>query len=209
VRQAGGRYAVKRSLDVGLALTALVVLSPVLLVVALLVRQRLGAPVLFRQVRVGRDGELFTLTKFRTMRDAAGPDGERLPDEQRLTSLGQFLRSTSLDELPELWNVVRGDMSMVGPRPLLVQYLPLYSQEQSRRHDVLPGVTGWAQVNGRNTTGWAERLALDTWYVDNWTLWLDGRILFRTIGQVVRRHGISYGEHATMPLFEGTAGESP
>ena len=209
MRPRDGRYAVKRSLDIGLALTALILLSPVLLAVAVLVRLRLGGPVLFRQVRVGRGGELFTLMKFRTMRDALGAEGELLPDAQRLTRLGQLLRSASLDELPELWNVVRGDMSLVGPRPLLVQYLPLYSQEQARRHDVLPGVTGWAQVNGRNATSWADRLALDTWYVDNWTLRLDARILLRTVSQVVRRHGISYGEHATMPVFEGTAGESP
>ena len=162
---------------------------------------------LFRQVRPGKDGRTFEMIKFRTMTDERGKDGELLPDAQRLTPFGQFLRSTSLDELPELWNVLKGEMSLVGPRPLLMEYLPLYSERQARRHDLKPGITGWAQINGRNALSWEEKFELDVWYVENRTLWLDIKILFLTVWQVVKRDGISHGEEATMPRFEG-AGES-
>ncbi|PAP78696.1 sugar transferase [Rubrivirga marina] len=186
------------------AAAGLVVLSPVLGAVALLVRTKLGAPVLFRQTRPGRGGEPFEMVKFRTMTDARGPDGALLPDAQRLTPLGQLLRSSSLDELPELWNVVRGDMSLVGPRPLLMRYLDRYTPEQARRHEVRPGITGLAQVYGRNAIGWDEKLAYDVSYVDQVSLGLDLRILLRTVFQVVRRDGISAESHATMPEFTGT-----
>ena len=182
---------------------ALVLFSPLLLVIAVAVRVTMGSPVLFRHQRPGRHGQLFTLVKFRTMRDAVDRDGRPLPDEARLTQLGAFLRSTSLDELPELWNVLRGDMSLVGPRPLLVSYLERYSPEQARRHEVRPGVTGLAQVSGRNATTWQQRLELDVWYVDHRTLALDLRILWRTVTAVVRREGISAEGHATMPEFTG------
>lgn len=163
----------------------------------------MGSPVLFRQVRPGIDGKPFEMVKFRTMKDAIDAQGNPLPDAERLTSFGQFLRSSSLDELPELWNVLKGDMSLVGPRPLLMEYLPLYSAEQYRRHDVRPGVTGWAQINGRNTLSWKEKFALDVWYVDNRSLWLDIKILFLTIKKVVVRDGISADGEATMSRFEG------
>lgn len=166
-------------------------------IVAVLVRTKLGSPILFRQVRPGKDGRPFEMIKFRTM---LGGDA---PDNARLTGFGRFLRSTSLDELPELWNVVRGDMSLVGPRPLLVDYLPLYSEEQRRRHDVRPGITGWAQVNGRNSLGWADRFALDVWYVENRTLWLDLQILGRTVAAVCGRAGVSAPGQATMERFTG------
>lgn len=172
-------------------------------VVAVLVRVRLGAPVLFRQERPGRGGRPFDLVKFRTMSDARGPDGQLLPDDQRLTGFGRWLRATSLDELPELWNVLRGDMSLVGPRPLLMEYMPLYSQTQRRRHDVRPGITGWAQVHGRNAVNWNERFVLDIWYVDHRSLALDLRILLLSLGAVVTRRGIAADGHATMPRFRG------
>ena len=195
----------KRVLDVVAASIAIVLLSPVLLGVAIVVRLRLGHPVLFRQTRPGLHGRPFRLYKFRTMRDGAGANGEELPDAERLTRVGRFLRSTSLDELPELFNVLRGDMSLVGPRPLLMEYLPLYSAEQSRRHAVRPGITGWAQVNGRNAVAWPERFTLDVWYVDHCSLGLDLRILFRTVRGVVRREGISEPGEATMTKFDGNA----
>jgi sugar transferase EpsL len=179
--------------------------APFLALLAGLVRLRLGTPVFFRQVRPGRGGQPFELVKFRTMTDERDATGELLPDEVRLTSLGRFLRSTSLDELPELWNVLRGDMSLVGPRPLLMEYLPLYSERQSRRHEVRPGITGWAQVNGRNAPGWDERLEMDVWYVENRSFLLDLRILLRTATSVVRREGISREGHATAPKFGGSA----
>tara|TARA_R110001592_G_scaffold63566_2_gene194755 strand:+ start:9679 stop:10179 length:501 start_codon:yes stop_codon:yes gene_type:complete len=163
----------------------------------------MGSPVLFRQVRPGRDGKPFYMIKFRTMKDALDAEGNPLPDSERLTAFGQFLRSSSLDELPELWNVLKGDMSLVGPRPLLMEYLPLYSLEQYRRHEVRPGVTGWAQVNGRNTLGWEDKFALDVWYVDNRSLWLDIKILFLTVKKVVVRDGISAEGEATMSKFAG------
>jgi sugar transferase EpsL len=183
--------------------------APFLALLAGLVRLRLGTPVFFRQVRPGRGGQPFELVKFRTMTDERDATGELLPDEVRLTSLGRFLRSTSLDELPELWNVLRGDMSLVGPRPLLMEYLPLYSERQSRRHEVRPGITGWAQVNGRNAPGWDERLEMDVWYVENRSFLLDLRILLRTATSVVRREGISREGHATAPRFAGSRAPSP
>lgn len=194
----------KRAVDVAGASIALVLLSPVLVAVAVLVRWRLGSPVLFRQVRPGLHGEPFELVKFRTMTDARGPDGELLDDEQRLTRFGAWLRTTSLDELPELVNVLRGDMSLVGPRPLLTEYLDLYTAEQARRHEVRPGISGWAQVNGRNAPDWDEKLAMDVWYVDHRSLWLDLRILVRTIRNVVLREGIASEGHATTPRFRGS-----
>lgn len=194
---------IKRLVDLLVALTLLIVLSPIFLVLAVLIRVRLGSPILFRQVRPGLDAIPFEMTKFRTMLDANGPDGLSLPDAARLTRLGRFLRATSLDELPELWNVLKGDMSLVGPRPLLMEYVPLYSPTQARRHEVRPGITGWAQVNGRNAIGWDEKFALDVWYVDNQNFWLDLKILALTVLKVVRRHGISADGEATMPKFEG------
>lgn len=193
----------KRILDLALAATALILLSPVMLVVALMVRRRLGSPIIFRQMRPGWKGEPFQLLKFRTMGDARAADGTPLADEDRLTAFGLGLRRTSLDELPELWNVLKGEMSLVGPRPLLVEYLPLYDSLQARRHEVRPGITGWAQVNGRNATSWEERFALDVWYVDNRTLALDCKILALTLWKVVRREGIAAEGSATMPRFTG------
>jgi lipopolysaccharide/colanic/teichoic acid biosynthesis glycosyltransferase len=191
----------KRGFDFLIALAALLVLAPLLLVLALLVRIKLGAPVLFCQPRPGRHGEVFVLWKFRTMTDARDASGKLRTDEERLTPFGRMLRATSLDELPELWNVLRGEMSLVGPRPLLVEYLPRYSAEQARRHEVRPGLTGWAQVNGRNATTWDERLRLDVWYVDHASFLLDLRILWRTVGLVFRREGVSAPGTATMPEF--------
>jgi len=180
-------------------------LLPVLAITALLVRVKLGRPVLFAQQRPGRGGKLFTLLKFRTMSDARDEQGQLMPDDIRLTRFGRFLRSSSLDELPELWNVLLGDMSLVGPRPWLPQYLRLYTTEQSRRHEVRPGITGWAQINGRNRAEWDERLAMDVWYVDHCSLGLDLKILALTIGKVLRRSDISADGHATMTAFTGTA----
>lgn len=194
----------KRSIDTLGGLAGLIVLSPILLVVAVLVRRQMGSPVLFRQTRPGLANRPFEMIKFRTMRDAVDAGGNILPDSERLTKLGRFLRSTSLDELPELWNVVKGDMSLVGPRPLLMEYLPLYSSEQARRHEVRPGVTGWAQINGRNALGWQEKFALDVWYVDNRSFWLDMRIIWLTVMKVVKRDGISAAGEATMKKFTGT-----
>ena len=198
--------ALKRVIDVVGASTALVVLSPLLAVVALLVRVRMGTPVLFRQERPGRNGRTFVMTKFRTMTDRRDADGALLPDADRLTALGRWLRRTSVDELPELLNVVHGDMSLVGPRPLLVEYLPLYSDEQARRHEVRPGITGWAQVNGRNAVTWDERFALDVWYVDHRSTRLDVEILAKTVSQVFSGHGVSAPGHATMEPFRGSGG---
>jgi sugar transferase EpsL len=197
--------ALKRVIDIVVAAAALVVLSPLLAVVALLVRVRMGSPVLFRQQRPGRDGQPFEMTKFRTMTDRCAPDGALLPDADRLTALGRVLRRTSIDELPELLNVVRGDMSLVGPRPLLMEYLPLYSPEQARRHEVRPGITGWTQVNGRNALTWDEKFALDVWYVDHRSTRLDLEILGRTVSQVFGGHGVSAPGHATMEPFRGRA----
>ena len=200
-----GDDALKRVIDVAGASTALVLLSPLLAVIALLVRVRMGTPVLFRQERPGRGGRPFVMTKFRTMTDRRGPDGELLPDAERLTALGRWLRRTSVDELPELLNVVHGDMSLVGPRPLLMEYLPLYTPEQARRHEVRPGITGWAQVNGRNAVTWDEKFALDVWYVDHRSTRLDLEILAKTVSQVFSGHGVSAPGHATMEPFRGSA----
>lgn len=180
------------------------ILLPAGLVLALLVRVAHGSPVLFRQSRPGHGGRPFEMMKFRTMTDARDSEGVLLPDGERLTRFGRFLRRTSLDELPEFWNVLKGDMSLVGPRPLLMEYLDRYSAEQARRHDVPPGITGWAQVNGRNAISWEQKFALDVWYVDNRTLMLDLRILAMTVMQVIRGHGVSAAEHATMPPFTGS-----
>ena len=194
----------KRSFDFLSSLAALIVLSPVILALAAVVRVRLGSPVLFKQARPGLDAEPFKMVKFRTMSDEQDADGMSLPDEERLSRLGHFLRATSLDELPELWNVLRGDMSLVGPRPLLMEYLDLYTPEQARRHTVRPGITGWAQVNGRNALTWSEKFELDLWYVDNRSFWLDLKILWLTLMKVLSREGISHDGHATMEPFRGT-----
>ncbi|HEY47125.1 MAG: hypothetical protein AMJ88_10390 [Anaerolineae bacterium SM23_ 63] len=193
----------KRLLDLLITIPGIILISPLLGLVALLVWLRFGAPVLFRQVRPGYRGEPFTIYKFRTMTNSYDKKGELLPDSKRLTRLGQFLRSLSLDELPELINVLRGEMSLVGPRPLLMQYLDLYSQEQARRHDVLPGITGWAQVNGRNVLTWEDKFRFDVWYVDNWSFGLDIKILLRTPLRVLQRKGISQPGHATAEEFMG------
>lgn len=194
----------KRLFDMLVSGLALVVLSPFLAALALLVRWRLGKPILFRQVRPGMDARPFEMLKFRSMTDVRGADGTLLPDAERLTRFGRFLRSTSLDELPELWNVLKGDMSLVGPRPLLMEYLPLYSPEQARRHEVRPGITGWAQVNGRNALSWDDKFALDVWYVDNRSFCLDLKIVALTVVRVLKRSGISAEGEATMPRFSGT-----
>jgi lipopolysaccharide/colanic/teichoic acid biosynthesis glycosyltransferase len=196
----------KRALDLVVALAALVLLAPILLGIALAVRIGLGRPVLFRQQRPGLGGRPFALLKFRTMADARDAAGQPLPDDRRLTPLGQLLRRTSLDELPELINVLKGDMSLVGPRPLLIDYLPHYSPEQARRHEVRPGLTGWAAVNGRNATSWEQRLAQDVWYVDHRSFALDCRILLMTVVKVIRQEGISQDGHATMPRFDEELG---
>ncbi len=194
----------KRLFDVLISLVVSILVFPVALIVALLIRLRIGSPVLFRQQRPGLRGEPFEMIKFRTMSDARDADGNLLPDAERLPRFGRLLRATSLDELPELWNVLRGDMSLVGPRPLLMEYLPLYSAEQARRHEVRPGVTGWAQVNGRNALSWEEKFALDVWYVDNRSFSLDLRILWLTISAVLRPRGVSQAGHATMERFQGS-----
>ncbi len=195
---------IKRLLDLALTIAATPILLPLGIVIALVVRVMHGSPVLFRQTRPGQDGRPFEMMKFRTMTDACDENGDLLPDCERLTSFGRFLRRTSLDELPEFWNVVKGDMSLVGPRPLLMEYLDCYTPEQGRRHDVPPGITGWAQVNGRNAISWEQKFALDVWYVDNRSLMLDLRILVMTVLQVIRGHGVSAAEHATMPPFTGS-----
>lgn len=193
----------KRLTDIVFALLGLLLASLPLLVLILLVRFKLGGPVFFRQRRAGLHGAPFEMIKLRTMTNATGHDGRLLPDAQRLTPFGRFLRASSLDELPELWNVLRGDMSMVGPRPLLLEYLPRYSQEQARRHEVLPGITGWAQVNGRNSLSWEEKFRLDVWYVNHQSFWLDLRIILLTIRKVLVREGISAAGEATMTEFTG------
>ena len=193
----------KRLVDIAFSLAGLVVLGVPLVVVAILVKGILGSPVLFRQTRPGWHGKPFQLVKFRTMSDEKDADGVLLPDAERISPLGRFLRATSLDELPELWNVLKGEMSLVGPRPLLMEYLDLYTSEQSRRHDVRPGITGWAQVNGRNALNWDEKFALDVWYVHNHSFVLDLKILFMTIGRVVRKTDIAHEGQATMERFRG------
>ena len=193
----------KRLFDLTAAFVALLLLCLPLLALTLLVRRKLGRPAFFRQARPGLHGKPFEMVKFRSMTDARGPDGALLPDADRLTPFGRFLRASSLDELPGLWNVLKGDMSLVGPRPLLMEYLPLYSPTQARRHEVRPGITGWAQVNGRNALGWDEKFALDVWYVDQRSLWLDIKILWLTVKKVLVRDGISAAGEATMPRFTG------
>lgn len=193
----------KRALDVAVSSVALAAASPILAAVAVAVRAKLGSPVLFRQPRAGKDGEAFSIYKFRTMTDERGPDGELLPDAQRLTPLGKFLRKTSLDELPELYNILKGEMSLVGPRPLLLQYVPLYSPRQARRHEVLPGLTGWVAVNGRNTRSWEERFEQDVWYVENYGLGVDLYILWRTVAVVLSRENVDPVGLDMMPNFEG------
>ena len=193
----------KRLFDFAFALLGLIALALPLLILIVLVRRKLGSPVFFHQVRPGLHGRPFEMVKFRTMTDECGPDGKLLPDAVRLTPFGHFLRSASLDELPELWNVLKGDMSLVGPRPLLMEYLPLYTPEQARRHEVRPGVTGWAQVNGRNAISWEEKFELDVWYVEHQSLWLDIKILWLTVKKVLVRDGISAAGEATMSKFTG------
>lgn len=194
---------IKRTMDILVSAGLLVALAPLLALVALAVWAAMGRPILFVQTRPGLGGRPFRMIKFRTMSAVMDERGAPLPDSQRLCAFGRLLRSTSLDELPELWNVLKGDMSLVGPRPLLMEYLPLYSPVQARRHDVKPGITGWAQVNGRNAVGWEDRFALDVWYVDNQSLWLDLKILWLTVRSVVLRQGISPEGHDTMPIFKG------
>jgi sugar transferase EpsL len=206
--QKGWRLKAKRLMDATVAGAGGIAVLPVALATAAAIRVSMGTPVLFRQVRPGRDGRTFELLKFRTMRDARDGIGRLLPDAERLTSVGKFIRSTSLDELPQLWNVLRGDMSLVGPRPLLVQYLSRYDARQAQRHAVLPGITGWAQIRGRNALSWPEKFALDVWYVENWSLTLDFRILLETLVRVVRRDGVSQDGHVTMPEFMGNEATS-
>lgn len=193
----------KRLFDLIVSAILLLALSPILLVLYILVHFKLGAPALFRQIRPGLHGEPFTMVKFRTMTDARDEKGELLSDNERLTNFGRFLRASSLDELPELWNVLRGEMSLVGPRPLLMEYLPLYTSEQARRHEMRPGITGWAQVNGRNALSWNDKFRLDVWYVDHQSFWLDIRILILTVKKVLVRDGINAAGEATISKFDG------
>ena len=195
----------KRLLDIIIASIALILLSPIYAFVAYKVKKNLGSPVLFRQVRPGLHGKPFEMIKFRTMKDALDEQGNPLPDSERLTPFGKMLRSTSLDEMPELWNVIKGDMSVVGPRPLLMEYLPLYNKEQAKRHDVRPGMTGHAQVNGRNAIGWDEKFKLDTWYVENQSVWLDFKIMLKTVKKVIAKDDINEAGEATMTKFTGSS----
>ncbi|HII4467594.1 sugar transferase [Clostridium perfringens] len=197
------QYFIKRTFDIVAALGGLIVFSPIIIVVAILVRVNLGSPILFTQDRVGKDNKIFKMLKFRTMKDGVDKEGNLLPDSERLTNFGKALRSTSLDELPELINILKGDMSLIGPRPLLVEYLPLYSKEQKRRHDVLPGLTGWAQINGRNAISWREKFKLDVYYVDNWSVGLDIKIFFLTFYKILKRDGINQNDNITMQKFDG------
>ncbi|HAT4328041.1 sugar transferase [Clostridium perfringens] len=197
------QYFIKRIFDIIASLGGLIVFSPIIIVVAILVRVNLGSPILFTQDRVGKDNKIFKMLKFRTMKDGVDKEGNLLPDSERLTNFGKALRSTSLDELPELINILKGDMSLIGPRPLLVEYLPLYSKEQKRRHDVLPGLTGWAQINGRNAISWREKFKLDVYYVDNWSVGLDIKIFFLTFYKILKRDGINQNDNITMQKFDG------
>lgn len=198
---------IKRILDIISSLLAIIILSPLLAVTAVLVKTKLGSPVLFRQERPGKDEKIFTLMKFRTMTDERDENGELLPDEVRLTKFGKFLRSTSIDELPELFNILKGDMSVIGPRPLLVEYIPRYNEHQHRRHEVRPGLSGWAQVNGRNTVSWEDKFDMDVHYVDNYSFAMDVKILFMTVLNVLKKEGISSETSATMEVFMGTPGK--
>lgn len=193
----------KRLLDIVFAFLLLGSLAPILLLLILLIRYKFGAPVFYRQIRPGKDGQPFKMIKFRTMHDVFDSKGTLLPDSDRLTKFGKFLRATSLDELPEFWNVLKGDMSLVGPRPLLMEYLPLYTDEQRRRHEVKPGITGWAQINGRNAISWKDKFKLDVWYVDNQSLWLDIKVLLLTVNKVLTKEDVSADGHATMKPFTG------
>jgi len=199
---------IKRLFDIIVSLTLIILLAPLILFIALLIWVTMGRPILFRQRRVGYQGQVFTIYKFRTMTEERDENGNLLPDEQRLTRFGRFLRETSLDELPELFNVLKGDMSLVGPRPLLVEYLPYYTPEERKRHNMRPGITGWAQVNGRNAITWDQKLALDVWYVDNWSLWLDFKIILMTIIKVIKREGISTNGYATAPRLDEVRGKT-
>jgi lipopolysaccharide/colanic/teichoic acid biosynthesis glycosyltransferase len=194
----------KRTLDITIAAIGLVLLTPLFVMVALAIRALLGSPVLFRQIRPGKDGKSFTMVKFRSMRDALDNEGEPLADNERLTALGKIIRSTSIDELPELWNVLKGDMSIVGPRPLLPEYLQLYSERQAKRHEVRPGITGWSQINGRNAIAWDEKLELDVWYVEHQSFMLDCSIILKTVGKVFAGSGVSADGQATVEPFRGT-----
>lgn len=198
------KLIIKRLIDIFVSLFLLIILSPFLVIISLIVFVAMGPPVIYKQTRAGFKGKPFTIYKFRTMTNEKDEYGNLLPDEKRLTKMGKFLRSTSLDELPELFNVLKGDMSLVGPRPLLMEYLNYYTEEQMRRHDVKPGITGWAQVNGRNSLSWEEKFKLDVWYVDNWSLWLGFKILFLTLIKVIKREGLSAEGYATMPKFTGS-----
>ncbi|MCS0337375.1 sugar transferase [Vibrio diabolicus] len=199
---------IKRLFDFSASFFGLILLSPIIALVAWKIRKNLGSPVLFRQTRPGLNGKPFEMVKFRTMKDAVDAQGNPLPDSERMTPFGDKLRNSSLDELPELWNVLKGEMSLVGPRPLLMQYLPLYSKDQARRHEVRPGVTGWAQINGRNAISWEDKFKLDVWYVDNRNLWLDIKILFLTVKKVFVKEGISADGHVTIEPFTGQSKQS-
>ena len=196
--------AIKRLCDIIVTLGGIIILSPVLLVCMILIKCKLGSPIFFKQRRIGKNNKEFEMIKFRTMKDSVDKDGNLLPDEERMTKLGMTLRSLSLDELPELINILKGEMSLIGPRPLLVKYLPLYDDKQIKRHDVTPGLTGWAQVNGRNSLSWCEKFELDVWYVENWSLYLDVKIFFLTFYKVFKREGISQEGQATMEYFDGS-----
>lgn len=196
--------AIKRLFDVIVALGGIIILSPILLVCMILIKCKLGSPIFFKQRRIGKNNKEFEMIKFRTMKDLVDNDGNLLPDEERMTKLGMILRSLSIDELPEFINILKGEMSLIGPRPLLVEYLPLYDDKQIKRHDVTPGLTGWAQVNGRNSLSWCEKFELDVWYVENWSLYLDVRIFFLTFYKVFKREGISQEGQATMEYFNGS-----
>ena len=200
----GISLAIKRLCDIIVALGGIIILSPVLLVCMILIKCKLGSPIFFKQRRIGKNNKEFEMIKFRTMKDSVDKDGNLLPDEERMTKLGMTLRSLSLDELPELINILKGEMSLIGPRPLLVKYLPLYDDKQIKRHDVTPGLTGWAQVNGRNSLSWCEKFELDVWYVENWSLYLDVKIFFLTFYKVFKREGISQEGQATMEYFDGS-----
>lgn len=195
---------IKRLFDVVVSMFALLLLAPMILIVGILIWNKLGSPIIFKQTRPGLGGKPFNMLKFRSMLDAYDEHGKPLPNAQRMTRFGKILRSTSLDELPELWNVLKGDMSLVGPRPLLMEYLPLYDDFQKRRHEVKPGITGWAQVNGRNAISWEQKFDYDVWYVDHGTIWLDLKIIFLTVKKVFVREGISHGQDVAMPRFEGS-----
>lgn len=198
---------IKRLIDIIGSLIGLTISSPIIVIISIIIYITMGRPIFFKQVRPGLKGKPFVIYKFRTMLDLRDENGNPLPDEKRLTTIGRFLRSTTLDELPEFWNVLKGDMSLVGPRPLLMEYLDRYTPEQARRHEVKPGMTGWAQINGRNAISWEEKFRLDVWYVDNWNIILDLKIIFLTILKVLKKEGISAEGHATMPEFKGVKNE--